>query len=504
METIEQSTRTAAVAPEVVEAPIPARRERRRIPLPSLQITTSERRLMLAAVDVVVINTALLVALALRYDYVLSWRTLTQAPVYFVLLTIVWLVWAVFFDCYDLARSADGSQSAWSTGRAALLTALVYLAIPFYTPHFPASRLSAYVFLGLVTVSVPAWRALYAAVFTQPTFQQNLLVVGAGVSGRELARELAHTPAHGNPYAGSGFRLVGFVDDDVSLMGTEVEGAPVLGNGHDLRRLAGEHEVSTIVVAITDMDTIHAGLLQALLDCREGGMRLEPMTNLYERLTGKVPVQHAGRNLYVVLPLSDPAMQRLFSGVKRLVDLLAGAAGLLALAVVAPLVGLANALWSPGPLLYRQVRVGRGARTFQIVKFRTLAPNAEQESGAVWAHINDERVTPVGRFLRKTRLDELPQAWNILKGEMSLVGPRPERPEFVERLVGEVPYYQARHAVRPGITGWAQVRHGYGDSVEDALVKLQYDLYYIKHQGLYLEASTLVKTAAVMLRFEGR
>jgi exopolysaccharide biosynthesis polyprenyl glycosylphosphotransferase len=501
-ESIEEETTVPAADTQVTGA-YPAVRRRWRIPLPSLRLTISERRLMLSLVDAVVLNIALLVALALRYGYAFSWFTFYQAPIYFVLLTVLWFAWATFFDCYDLPRTADASQSAWSAGRAALLTALTYLAIPYYTPHFPASRLSSYLFIGLAVLSVSLWRAFYAAVFSQPTFQKRLLIVGAGRSGSVLARELASIPAYGNPYAGSGYRLVGFVDDDPARAGSKVEGAPVLGNRHDLRRLVAEQDVDSLVVAITRAE-IQPKLLQALLDCREQGIQVEPMASLYERLTGQVPVEHAGHDLHVILPLKDVPTQRLFWAAKRLGDLLAALAGLVVLAGVAPWVALANALWSPGPLFYWQTRVGRRGQPFQLLKFRSMIPAAEAECGAVWAGEGDPRVTPVGRVLRRTRLDELPQVWNVLKGEMSLVGPRPERPEFVASLMAEVPYYQARHAVRPGITGWAQVRYRYGSSVKDTVVKLQYDLYYIKHQSLYLELSILSKTAAVMLRLGGR
>ena len=278
----------------------------------------------------------------------------------------------------------------------------------------------------------------------------------------------------------------------------------MLGNRHDLRRLVQEHRVDLLVLSITNLDAIHGELFQALLDCREQGVRLEPMASVYERMTGRVPVEHAGRNLHVILPLSDSPGRRVLWAVKRLLDLLAGVVGMLVMGLILPWLALANTLWSRGPLFYRQTRVGRGGQHFDLVKFRSMVPDAEAACGAVWAQEHDSRVTPVGRFLRRTRLDELPQVWNVLKGEMSLVGPRPERPEFVADLVERVPFYQARHAVRPGITGWAQVRYRYGASVEDALVKLQYDLYYIKNQSLYLEVSILAKTAAVMLGLRGR
>jgi len=477
---------------------------RRRIPLPRLRLMSSERRLLLVGIDIVVVNLALLLILALRFPYRFSLSTVAQVPLYFVLITIIWCVWASFFDCYDLSRSADASQSAWSAARAALAAALTYLLIPYITPPLLASRSTAALFAGAVVAFVPAWRAVYATLFSQPTFQRRLLIVGAGLSGAEMARELAGTPVFGNPYAGSGLEVVGFVDDDPARVGSEVAGLPVLGDRSALLRLARDLHIDTVVVAITHRTTIHHELFEALLDCREQGVRVEPMTGLYERFTGKVPVAHAGYDLQVALPVSDSPMVRVYASVKRVADFFAGVLGLLAVALVAPWVALANAVSSPGPLFYRQARVGMGGRTFRVLKFRSMIPDAEKGNGAVWASANDPRTTPAGRVLRRTRLDELPQFWNVLVGEMSLVGPRPERPEFVQDLARKIPYYRARHAVRPGITGWAQVRYRYGSSEQDAVIKLQYDLYYIKHQSLYLELSILVKTARVMLGMRGR
>jgi exopolysaccharide biosynthesis polyprenyl glycosylphosphotransferase len=469
-----------------------------------LRITTAERQWLLRLTDLLVLNLALMGALALRFPYRFGLSTLREAPIYFILLSLLWFLWAGFFECYDLSRSADPGQSAWAAARAAFLAAASYLAIPYYTPDFLSSRLSSVLFVGLVAASLPLWRALYASIFNQPTFQQRLLIVGAGRSGAELARALAGTPHLGNPHASLGVHVVGFVDDDPATAETMVEGIAVLGDRYALRQLVVEHRVDTVVLAITHLPQIHPELLQILLDCREQGIEIEPLVSIYERLTGRVPVELAALDLEAILPASQSALQRVFLTFKRLVDLMAACLGLLAGALLAPCVALANALTSPGPILYWQTRVGRRGRPFRLVKFRSMVPDAEEQDGAVWASVQDSRVTPVGRFLRRTRLDELPQFWNVLRGEMSLVGPRPERPEFVAELVGRLPFYQARHAVRPGITGWAQVRYGYGSSEQDALIKLQYDLYYIKHQSLYLELAILVRTAAVMLGFRGR
>ncbi|RPJ39261.1 MAG: sugar transferase [Planctomycetaceae bacterium] len=472
--------------------------------LPRFGMAISERRVLLALVDLVLLNLGLLAILVLRGGFPLSWLTVRQNPHYLLLLSALWVLWTLFFDCYDLQRSAAAGHSAWSAGSAALLTTICYLVIPYITPDLLASRLSALLFVVTVTGSIGLWRATYATILSQPSFQQRILIVGAGESGREMAQVLAATPQLGNPYAGSGYRLVGFVDDDPDKLETLVEGVPVLGNRYQLLRLVKAYDIDLIVVAVTYSPQIHPELFQFLLDCREQGLSLESMTSLYERLTGKVSVQHAGRNLGVVVPQADAPTRHLSSAAKRLVDLAAGLLGLVVLALFSPCVALANSIFSPGPLFYRQERVGKGGRTFWVYKFRSMVPAAERECGAVWAAKDDCRITPVGRILRKTRLDELPQFWNVLKGEMSLIGPRPERPEFVANLMRVVPFYQARHAVRPGITGWAQVRYPYGSSVEDALVKLQYDLYYIKRQSLYLELSIVAKTVRVILGLQGR
>jgi lipopolysaccharide/colanic/teichoic acid biosynthesis glycosyltransferase len=228
------------------------------------------------------------------------------------------------------------------------------------------------------------------------------------------------------------------------------------------------------------------------------------MPVMYEALTGRVPVEHVGRHWYVSLPVGATPPGRFYTAVTRTGDILFALLGLLLLAVVAPFVWLGNRLWSPGPLLYSQVRVGRAGSLYRIVKFRTMVPDAEKQTGAVWAKDRDPRITSFGNLLRRSRLDELPQVWNILRGEMGLIGPRPERPEFVAQLAEQIPFYRSRHAVKPGLTGWAQVRYRYGASVEDALIKLQYDLYYIKYQSLWLNLLILYKTVRVVIGMQGR
>ncbi len=477
----------------------------RRLPLPNLGLRFSERKLLLALVDLLAINGALFVYLLIRSytDHIPAnfwgeWH-------WFASLSGLWLLVGILLDIYDLPRAANVMDSLWGAGGAALAAGSIYLFIPYVTPVFPGRRLEALLCPILAAVSVGTWRILYAEVFVQPVFHQRALVVGAGWSGRTLAQTIASLGrSNRDPYHGAGYRLLGFIDDDDAKQETEVEGVPVLGTRGDLVRLAQELRPHELIIAITKSQIIHGELFQAILDCREMGISITTMATLYERLTGRVPVEHAGRDLYVVLPLSQSGTHRFFLLFQRSLDILVSLFGCVVLALVIPFVWLANRVSSPGPLFYRQTRVGKSGHNFTLIKFRSMIVDAEKHTGAVWARESDSRITPVGRILRKTRLDEVPQFWNVLKGEMSLVGPRPERPEFVNRLAQKIPFYRVRHAVKPGLTGWAQVEYRYGASVDDALVKLQYDLYYIKHQGLYLDLLTLLRTIQVILGFKGR
>lgn len=262
-----------------------------------------------------------------------------------------------------------------------------------------------------------------------------------------------------------------------------------------------KNKVDTLILASSE--EANGETLQTMVDCLELGVEVIPMPVLYEQLTGRVPVEYINDSWNVALPINHPGTKYLWNLTKRFGDIVLSSLGLIFLGLVTPFIAVAIYLDSPGPILYRQARVGKGGRIFYIYKFRSMVPDAEKGQ-AVWAKKNDERVTRVGKILRKTHIDEFPQLINILKGEMSAVGPRPERPEFVEKLAKEIPFYRVRHAVKPGMAGWGLVRQGYGASKEDALIKLQYDLYYIKHQSLWLDTIILIKTIFDTLTFRGR
>lgn len=479
-----------------------AHRPGARIGLPSLRLRTSERKLLLLGMDLLIINLALVASVVIGWDQPTNAAALATPLKWYATLIVVWLLVAYFFDLYDLARAASTTTIVRSASLAAPAAALIYSFIPSLTPTLH-SRSQIFVFVGLAWLGIVAWRVAYAQFFVQPHFRQRALVVGAGWAGRTLAATMKVAPHDANPFRGTGYELVGFIDDNPAFAGSTVEGIPVLGNQESLLPMARALEIDEVIVAITHRHAIDDTLFDDLLRCREQGIHLSTMSDLYERLLSRVPVQHVGRDLTMALPSADASYHRLFSVVKRLIDLLAGAAGLVVLAVVIPFVALANRMGSPGPLFYRQVRVGRHGRPFQVLKFRSMIPDAEAASGAVWASAGDARITPVGRFLRRTRVDELPQLINVLRGEMSLIGPRPERPEFVEQLAATIPFYRARHAVRPGLTGWAQVQFRYGNSADDARIKLEYDLYYVKRASFLLDLRIALQTVPVMLLAKG-
>ncbi len=503
-----QDTISFSTPPPDAEAqPIRPRSRLPRIALPGLGLRASERLLMLGLVDFALLAAALIIAVKTRTPWLDPPGALFANWLWFVTLAVLWWIVAQVAEAYDLARAASASYSILSAAPAAAITALLYQWIPLFTPPLASRKLS--LSFGLLAVGLIAlWRGIYAVLFVQPAFQQRVLVLGAGWAGRALAEALSQagdqqTP---NPYRGTGATIVGFVDDaSQPAESATMAGVPILGASADLLRLARELAVDEVVLAITDRSAMSQAAFDALLACREQGYHVTTMPALYEQLLGRVAVEHVGRNLNAVLPVNERGpVERFFRIFKRWVDLFAGTIGLLALALTIPIVAVGNVLSSPGPLFYRQVRVGKGGRHFRVIKYRTMRPDAEHSTGAMWAETADPRVTPIGRWLRRARIDELPQVLNVLKGEMSLVGPRPERPEFVDQLAMQIPFYRARHAVKPGITGWAQVRCGYGRTVADARTKLEYDLYYVRHAGFYLDTLIALKTAAVMLKLKGK
>ena len=337
-----------------------------------------------------------------------------------------------------------------------------------------------------------AWRWAFERAFIRFLRPVRVLIVGAGWAGSTIGSALGSFRE---------FRVVGFVDDDPAKRTNKIGSMPVLGATSDIQALVERHHASLLVLAITHekRDT----LFRTLLDCKMSGIELCDMPTLYEELAGRIPVNHVRDSWFVYSFLRGVERTVYAARLKRVLDIALSFVGLVVSIPIVMVTALAIALESGTPLLYRQKRVGQNEKEFWLLKFRSMKVGAEDGTGAVWAKPKDERVTNVGRIIRLLRIDEIPQMWNVLKGEMSFIGPRPERPEFVKELKGKIPYYSIRHTIKPGITGWAQVNYAYGASEEDAMEKLQYDLFYLKNMSALLDLHILLRTIRVVLFRQG-
>ncbi|HTM02132.1 MAG TPA: TIGR03013 family XrtA/PEP-CTERM system glycosyltransferase [Vicinamibacterales bacterium] len=392
-------------------------------------------------------------------------------------------------DLYDLTVVHSSRELLirllQAAGAASILIALLYLAFPPLVIGNGIFVSSLVIFL----IAIIAWRLLFNRLAYASQLEERVLIVGAGTIARMVARQIQQQHDFG-------YRVVGFINDQFGGQGVLNPG--MLGSPEDIPRIVNEYDIDRIVVGLSD----RRGRLpiSELLHAKLSGVYVEDATTTYERLTGKILIDDLKPSWLI---FSDGfVISRWTRFLKRAIDLTLASAGFVLSAPLTLLTALAVYLSSDGPILYCQERVGQHGRPFTLYKFRSMCVDAENGT-PVWAKDQDERVTLVGRVIRKARLDELPQFWNVIRGDMSFVGPRPERPYFVEQLAGEIPYYQQRHAVKPGLTGWAQVKYQYGSSVEDAIEKLRYDLYYVKHLSIALDLSIVFDTVKVILFGKG-
>jgi exopolysaccharide biosynthesis polyprenyl glycosylphosphotransferase len=451
-----------------------------------------ERRLLQALTDWGVVTLGAFAVL------VNSTRTESWGALLFSLLMVgvLWFFFAEAFNAYRLPVLQHSFRSAYTAAKVLIVTVVSYIllawllggVLPMVRPRISETLLAAL----LIVIPLLTLRVLVSAILSRAPLRRRVVVVGANRDGYEMVEAIAR-------YDGQTYEFMGFFDD-TPLSPTWSSESNGVRPTADLISLKEQRGIDQVVLA-NPMQT--GPLVRTLSLLHEQGTQITPMFALYQDLTGRVPVSHLGEMSFVALPANVKATTRTYGLLKRAIDF---TLALLVLAVALPLwplIALAIKLDSPGPVLFTQMRVGRGGKTFRILKFRSMRNDAEAGTGAVWAQSSDARVTRVGRFLRKSRLDEIPQLVNVIKGEMSFVGPRPERPEFDEELEREVPFYRARRAVRPGLTGWAQVNHGYGNTMQDALRKVEYDLYYIKNESLYLDLLILLRTVAVVLKLGG-
>jgi len=412
----------------------------------------------------------------------LVWRIL--------LTTGLFVVCLYYNDFYDLTVVQSGREMVvrllQAGGAASIILALIYFVLPAVAVRDGAFFPS----LALFLTATLTWRFAFSVVMRAPRLVENVLIVGTGPVAVSVARQIFQQ----HDFA---YHIVGFAGEGPTVH--LPPGYPrLLGPPNEIGDLVAHHGVDRIIVAIAD----RRGRLpvEELVHAKLSGVCVEEAATTYERLTGKIMLENLKPSWLI---FSDGfRVSRIRRVLKRGADIVLSLLGLLASLVPMTLTALAVWLESGRPVLYRQERVGQHGRLFSLYKFRSMRVDAEADT-PVWAREGDERVTRVGRFIRVTRLDELPQFWNVLRGDMSFVGPRPERPYFVHMLSEEIPFYHERHAVKPGLTGWAQVKYRYGSSIEDATEKLRYDLYYIKHLSIIFDLSIVFDTVKVILFGKG-
>jgi len=390
-------------------------------------------------------------------------------------------------DLYDLTVVHSTTELAVRILQGAGAVAIVLAVLSMLAPGILIGSGTFLTALGILLVAVPAWRLAFDEVTRDPHMAERVLILGTGPAARSVAELIGSQ--HDYPY-----RFVGFVDDPATA-GTDLD---MVGATSELSELMHRKNVDRVVVSMSDRRGRMP--IRELLQAKMSGVRVEDAATMYERLTGKILIDDIKPSWLI---FSDGfRASRTTRAIKRVVDLALAAAGIALASPLILLTALLVRLESAGPVLYRQERVGENGRIFTLFKFRSMRADAETGT-PIWAKENDDRVTRVGRFIRLTRLDELPQLWNVLRGDMSFVGPRPERPFFVEQLAAVIPFYMERHAVKPGVTGWAQVKYRYGSSVEDAMEKLRYDLYYIKHLSIVFDLTIVMDTVKVILLGKG-
>lgn len=474
---------------------------------PSLRLRPSEQRTVLLIGDFIASAAATAGAIYFWYQYSLyrliesgvrpnlAERIITiEVPFWFYLLPLVWIL--LMIDSYEIHTASNWRKTLRGIAVAPLVGLLGY-SLLFTINIDPNSlpRIAIGAFLVFASVLTLGWRAIYIRLYTSSGLMRRVLVVGAGKAGLTLVdayRKLNPPP----------FLLIGFIDDDPSKRNKSYNGFAVLGDSEHLLDLVEDYRISDVVVAITG--EIKGETFQTVLDVQERGIEVTRMPIMYEELTQRVPIEHLETDWVIRSFVDQVRVHGLYELLKRSMDILGGFIGTIIFLLSLPFIAPAIILETGFPLFYSQPRLGKGAKPFSILKFRTMKQNAEADGRAKVAEENDPRVTRVGAFLRKTRLDELPQFWTVLRGEMSLVGPRAERPELVAEYQKQIPYYRARLLVKPGLTGWAQINYGYVATVKETFVKLEYDLYYIKHRTLSLDFSIVLRTIGTVLRRTGR
>jgi len=458
-----------------------------------IHFEVSERKILLRLFDVLFVLLSLyIVGIVFQFDYF----SITTYNFYWtIVLGAYILIIGSVFEMYNLQVASNQFQVIKSIILTSSTTVLVFLLTPFFTPTLPSNRLQILYFYIAIFIALFLWRMFYLKYLASHRFEKKVILI----CEKELADELILGLKSVDPH----YTIVALVNtdenSDFSILNKTVSIISVAG----LEKFVSKNSISEIVIATQKTEEITVDLYNKLLLLLENGFIIREYTHVYENLTQRIPVQYVARDFYRYFPFSRSNQNQLYLLFVRIFEYVIAIIGITLGLFFVPFILIGNFIGNRGNLFYSQIRVGKNGEEFRIIKFRTMVKNAES-AGAVFATTNDARITPFGKFLRKSRIDEFPQFINILLGHMAVIGPRPERPIFVNEIAEIMPFYQTRHVVKPGLTGWAQVNYSYGDSIDDSLIKLQYDLYYIKHRSIFLDFNIMLKTLSTILFFRGQ
>ncbi len=458
-----------------------------------IHFEVSERKLLLRVFDVFSVLLVLnILDLFSSFDYFY----ISTHNFYWIIVLAVYInIFGTVFEMYNLQVAANQFQVIKSIVLTSCTTVLFYLLTPILTPILPLNRLQIiYFFLG-VFIALLLWRIFYQTFLASHRFEKKAILICDHDQVEHLITGLENIDPH--------YKIMGYVNSDsIESKDIKIDYVKRL-NIDNLEVFVHKNNISEIVIASRKTDEITVPLYNKLLELLQNGATIKEYTQVYEQITQRIPIQHFDKDFYMYFPFSRSNQNKLYLLIVKFLEMVLSIIGLTIGIIILPLILIGNATGNRGKLFYTQTRVGKNGKPFEILKLRTMVKNAEN-NGAVYATSNDKRITAFGKILRGTRMDEIPQFVNILKGDMGFIGPRPERPFFVNDLAEKIPFYETRHVIKPGLTGWAQVNYSYGVSTEDSLIKLQYDMYYIKHRSVFLDINIIIKTFSTVLFYRGQ
>ncbi len=452
----------------------------------------SERKVLLRLFDVLIVFFALHVfSNFFNFNY---FQISTSNYYWLIVLGVYINVFGSVFEMYNLQVASNQVQIIKSIVLTTSVTVLFYLLTPIFAPTLPKNRLQIIFFYVAIFLALFAWRIFYAKFLASQRFSKKVILICDIEQVEELVLGLEKVDLH--------YKIIGFVntsDTNLDYCFNYIKNVEI----DDLNEFVKQNSVSEIVVASQKTEGITLSLYNQLISLLEKGFIIKEYTQVYENLTLRIPMQYLSRDFYKYFPFARNNSNKLYLFSVRFFEIIVSLIGIAFCFLFIPFIFTLNLFANKGKLFYTQKRVGQNGKKFKILKFRTMIANAETNK-AIFATTNDVRVTPFGKLLRKSRIDEFPQFVNILIGEMAVIGPRPERPVFVKEISKVMPFYETRHVLKPGLTGWAQVNYSYGESIDDSLIKLQYDLYYIKHRSVFLDISIMFKTISTVLFYRGQ